>query len=117
MITRDFAHRFADEWIQSWNAHDLAAILSHYSDDMEMSSPYIAQLTNESSGTLKGKSRVADYWSAALEIMPTLHFELLQVLIGVESVTITYHGVNGLAAEVFFFDDQGLVHKACAHYA
>ncbi len=117
LISRDFANRFADQWIEAWNAHDLAAVLSHYSDDMEMSSPYIIQLTDESSGTLKGKSRVADYWSAALEIMPTLQFELLQVLIGVDSITINYRSVNGIAAEVSFFNDQGLIHKACAHYA
>jgi hypothetical protein len=82
-----------------------------------MSSPIITQLTNEPSGTLKDKSQVAVDWSTALEIMPTLHFELLQVLIGVDSMTVNSRGVNGQAAEVFFFNFQGLVHKACAHYA
>ncbi len=116
MITRDFAYRFAEKWIKAWNAHDLPAVLSHYSDDIQMSSPFITQLTDEPTGILKGKNQVAAYWSAALEIMPRLHFELLQVLIGVDSVTITYRGVNGPSAEMFLFDEQNLVRKAYAHY-
>jgi ketosteroid isomerase-like protein len=116
VITTDFAHTFAKHWVDAWNAHDLPGILSHYTDDFQMSSPYIAQIANEPSGTLKGKDRVAAYWSTALERMPTLRFELLQALVGVDSVTIYYRGVRGLAAEVFFFNEEGLVVRACAHY-
>ncbi len=116
MVTAEFAHKFAEHWVEAWNAHDLPTILSHYSDDFEMSSPYIVQIANDPSGTLKGKGLVAAYWSAALDRMPTLKFELLQVLVGVESVTLYYRGLRGLAAEVFFFSPKGLVVKACAHY-
>lgn len=116
MISPEFAKAFATDWVDAWNAHDLNAILSHYSDDFELSSPYIAQITNEPSGTLQGKARVADYWALALARMPTLHFELLQVLTGADSVTIYYRGVRGLAAEVFFFNAENQVFKACAHY-
>ncbi|MEZ5564025.1 MAG: nuclear transport factor 2 family protein [Gammaproteobacteria bacterium] len=116
MITMDFARNFAEQWVEAWNSHDLSAVLAHYSDNFEMSSPYIVQIASDPSGTLKGKELVAAYWSAALERMPTLNFELLQVLVGVESVTIYYRGVRGLVAEVFFFNANGLVVKACAHY-
>jgi len=57
-IDREFALRFAEEWIASWYAHDLGRILSHYTDDFEMSSPLIVQLMDEPSGTLKGKTAV-----------------------------------------------------------
>jgi ketosteroid isomerase-like protein len=117
MISIDFAQTFATQWIEAWNAHDLPAILAHYSEDFQMSSPYIAQLANESSGKLTGKPAVAAYWSKALEMMPNLHFDLLQVLVGADSITIYYRGVRGLAAEVFFFNEQNVVSKACAHYA
>ena len=40
-MTKDFAIRFAGEWIAAWNAHDLGRILSHYTEDFEMSSPVI----------------------------------------------------------------------------
>lgn len=116
MISREFAETFAKHWIESWNRHDLKQVLSHYSDDFEMSSPYIAQIVGEPSGKLRGKEAVGAYWSAALERMPTLHFALVQILVGSESVTIYYRGVRGMAAEVFFFNAEGQVVKACAHY-
>ena len=116
-VTREFADHFAAEWIEAWNSHDLERILSHYADDFELSSPYIAQIANEPSGRLKGKAAVGAYWKAALERMPQLHFEHHATLVGAGSVTIYYRGVRGMAAEVFFFDAAGAVIKAAAHYA
>ena len=40
-MTEADAQRFALEWIESWNSHDLERILSHYSDDVEVTSPLI----------------------------------------------------------------------------
>jgi hypothetical protein len=117
MLTKDFADHFAAQWIAAWNAHDLPRILSHYSDDFEMSSPYIAQLMGEPSGTLKGKPAIGDYWRLGLARMPTLRFELVCTLAGVDSIVLYYKGARGMAAEVFFFDAAGKVSKACAHYA
>lgn len=117
MITREFAERFAHHWLAAWNAHDLEAILSHYTDDFEMTSPYIVQIAAQASGKLQGKAAVGAYWRTALEKMPNLHFELINVLVGIDSVTINYHGARGLAAEVFYFDEACLVVGACAHYA
>ncbi len=116
MIDQPFAEFFARDWIMAWNSHDLDAILEHYTEDFEMSSPYIAQIANEPSGTLRGKPAVAAYWTTALARNPALRFEFLQVLTGVDSVTVYYRGMRGLAAEVFFFNPEGLVYKACAHY-
>lgn len=117
MLTKDFANQFAVEWIAAWNAHDLSRILSHYADDFEMASPYIAQLLGEPSGTLKGKAAVGEYWRRALECAPALKFELVSTLVGVDSLVLYYKGARGMAAELFFFNDAGLVTKACAHYA
>ena len=116
MISREFAETFAKEWIAAWNSHDLDRVLSHCTDDFAMSSPYIAQIAGVESGSLKGKGRVRAYWSAALERMPNLHFELVQTLVGASSVTIYYRGVKGMAAEVFFFGQDHLVYRAAAHY-
>ena len=43
MITREFADHFTRELIDAWNSHTLERILAHYTDDFEMSSPYIAR--------------------------------------------------------------------------
>lgn len=116
-ITAAFARHFADDWIAAWNAHDLDRILAHYTDDFEMSSPVIIALAGEPSGKLKGKAAVGAYWTAALARAPNLHFELIAVMAGVDSVTIHYRGHRGLSAEVFHFAPDGRVRAAFAHYA
>jgi hypothetical protein len=117
MLTKEFAEQFSTEWIDSWNAHDVDRVLSHYTDDFEMASVYIIQIAGEPSGKLKGKDAVGTYWRTALERMPTLHFEHFSTLVGVESITIYYKGARGMAAEVFFFNAELKVWKCCAHYA
>ncbi len=117
MITREFAEHFASEWIAAWNAHDLSAVLSHYSDDFEMSSPFIVQISGEPSGTLKGKAEVRAYWRTALAKIADLRFELLEVCVGVNSIALYYNAVLGKrAVEWFWFDESGKVTRAIAHY-
>jgi hypothetical protein len=117
MLTNEFAEVFAKDWIDSWNSHDLPRILSHYSDQFTMSSPFIAQIAGEESGQLVGKSKIKAYWASALEKMPTLRFEHVQTLVGAESVVIYYKGIRGMVSEAFFFGPDNLVFKAVAHYA
>ncbi len=104
-------------WVAAFNSHDLPRILSHYSDDFEMTSSYIVQITGEASGTLRGKAAVGAYWQKALEKFPDLHFESRHVLYSPGSVTLIYQSNrSGLAAEVFFVNAEGKIHKAVAHY-
>lgn len=116
MIDSRSTNEFADQWVKAWNSHDLDEILSHYTDDFEMSSPFIIGTMNEPSGKLKGKDTIRVYWSKALAKYPDLRFEKKHVLVGVGSVTIIYNGVRGLSAEVFHFDHQAKVYAAYAHY-
>jgi hypothetical protein len=116
MLTRQFAESFAREWIESWNAHDLDRILAHYADDFEMSSPMIA-LVSGGDGTLKGREAVGAYWAKSLQKVPDLHFELIEVYAGVDSICICYRAVLGLkAVEWMWFGPDGRVKKAAAHY-
>jgi hypothetical protein len=117
MVTRDRALKFAQEWIEAWNAHDLQGVLSHYTDDFEMSSPFIGAFAGEPSGTLRGKTQVGTYWRNALKRIPDLRFELLEVFTCVNSITIYYKAVLGkLATEVLFLNQDGKAYKAFAHY-
>lgn len=117
VVTREFARKFAEEWIASWNSHDLERILAHYTEDFEMSSPLIVQLMGEPTGTLKGKAAIRDYWAKALARLPDLHFDLTEVLAGASSLVIRYRGPRGPSAEVFWFDAQIKVYRAAAHYS
>ena len=118
MITPAFAEQFANDWIDSWNAHDLQRVLAHYSDDFIMESPMISALAGEPSGRLVGKSAVGEYWRQALVKIPDLHFELIAVLPGVNSLVLLYRSAGGRpASEVFTFDTEHHVIHAAAHYA
>jgi hypothetical protein len=117
MLDKGFVERFAREWVDAWNSHDLGRILAHYEDDFEMTSPVIISLAGEASGKLKGKQAVGAYWAKALQKIPDLHFELVTTLAGVESVTLYYKGHRGMSAEVLHFGESGKVRAAFAHYA
>lgn len=111
------AEHFAKEWLDAWNSHDLDRILSHYSDDFEMTSPVITVVTGHPGGKLKGKAAVRAYWAKALSLFPDLQFTHICTLQGIRSVVIHYYGTTGnRVAEVFSFNDDGLVYQAHAHY-
>ena len=117
MLEQAFAQQFSQEWLAAWNSHDLAQVLSHYADDFEMHSPMIARIAGEPSGRLKGKQAVGAYWAKALAMLPDLRFELVAVLVGVDSLVIQYLVANNTpAAEVFHFGPDHKVVKAFAHY-
>ncbi|HMY60018.1 MAG TPA: nuclear transport factor 2 family protein [Pseudomonadota bacterium] len=116
-VTPEFANHFAESWIAAWNAHDLDAILHHYSDDVVFSSPLIPKIAGEPSGVLCGKPAIRLYWQRGLSLLPNLHFSLLHVLCGMSEVTLVYKGHRGIVAETFFFQESGQVVRACACYA
>ena len=111
------AKQFANQWIASWNSHDLDDILEHYSDDVEITTPMIKLAAGIESGSLKGKDNVREYWKKALQKIPDLHFELYEVTTGINSIALYYKSVMGKKAiEVMFFDDHGKVAKMYAMY-
>ena len=111
------AKKFAKEWIESWNSHDLEDIMKHYAEDIKITTPMIKLAGGIESGSLQGKENVKAYWEKALDKIPDLHFELVDVTSGVDSVALYYKSVmNKMAIEVMFFDDNGLVIKMVAHY-
>ncbi|MBD2580668.1 nuclear transport factor 2 family protein [Oscillatoria sp. FACHB-1406] len=108
----------AEQWFDAWNRHDLEAILSHYEENIEFSSPFIVKLLDNPSGTIYGKAALRDYFSKGLVAYPDLHFEPIQVLSGVNSLVLYYRSVNNLlAAEYMETSDRGLVCKVSAHYS
>jgi ketosteroid isomerase-like protein len=111
------AKKFAKEWIDSWNSHDLEDIMKHYSEEIEITTPMLKLAAGIESGSLQGKEQVRAYWQKALTKIPDLHFELIEVTSGVDSVALYYKSVmNKMAIEVMFFDENGLVNKIIAHY-
>ncbi len=118
MITEEEANRFASDWIAAWNAHDLDRIMQHYAEDVKYFSPFIAKLSDNTSGMLQGRDEIKGYLANGLAAYPDLHFKLLHLFVGVRSLTLYYQSVNNLlAAEVFEFDADGLVLRVQCHYS
>jgi SnoaL-like domain len=118
MIERAWAEEFAREWIDAWNSHDLDRILSHYTDDFEMHSPLIIERMGVATGRLKGKDAVRPYWQGGLDARPPLHFELRDVLVGVNTLAIYYFSTtrNRTVAEVLTLNDNGQVTAGAGLY-
>lgn len=111
------AKKFAKEWIDSWNSHNLEEIMKHYSEDIEITTPMLKLAAGIESGSLQGKEQVRAYWDKALTKIPDLHFELIEVTSGIDSMALYYKSVmNKMAIEVMFFNENGLVNKMIAHY-
>ena len=118
MIDRDWARAFARDWIEAWNSHDMERILSHYSDDFQMSSPLVVERTNRSDGVLQGKESIRAYWEPSLTGNPPLEFELIDLLVGIDSITLYYRNVGKrVVAETLIFDGDGLVTRGMSQWA
>ena len=118
MITHTQAERFGKDWIDAWNSHDLDAIMEHYADNVEFWSPLIVKRLGDASGLITDKVRLRAYFAHGLESIPNLHFTLLQVLPGVDSVTIYYRNQSGAeVAEVTVLDADNRAVSVRAHYS
>jgi ketosteroid isomerase-like protein len=110
------ARTFASSWLEAWNAHDLEAILSHFSDDAVFTSPIAAQMMPETGGVLNGKDAIRVYWTAGLERIPDLHFSIEAIYTGVDTVVINYRNhIGSLVCEVLRLVD-GLVNRGDGTY-
>ncbi|AKD53851.1 nuclear transport factor 2 family protein [Spirosoma radiotolerans] len=118
-MTKEFATAFAQRWVESWNAHDLEKTLSFYSEDFIIETPMALLLYPQSGGTVVGKSEVSKYWAIGLKKNPHLRFELLDVLVGVNSLGIHLFNAssNKKSIELMCFNSDMKVHKSIAIYA
>jgi len=118
MLTQTTAQQFARDWIHSWNSHDLDAILSHYAPTVTLTSPVVAQLLNQPSGTLEGIDAIRNYFSRGLAAFPQLRLELHDVLFGLSSIVLYYTNHKGTkTAEFMELDSNRKVTRVVANYS
>ncbi len=110
-MTRDEVWTFARDWVDAWNAHDLDAIMSHYGDSVELTSPVAG-------GSIAGKQDLRAYFQRGLEAWPDLRFDLEDVLWGMASIVLYYRNHRGTrTAEFMEFGDGGKVSRVVANYS
>jgi ketosteroid isomerase-like protein len=108
---------YADEWVRAWNAHDIEAVLDHFTDDVVFTSPVAARVVPEGGGVVRGKAALRDYWTAALSQQANLRFELIAVYSGESTLVINYRNHRGqLVNEVLTFGGDGLVREGHGTY-
>ena len=118
MLTKEQAHQLAQEWIDAWNAHDLDQIMAHYEEDVELISPVAAQLLGRADGKVTGKADLQAYFQRGLDAFPSLHFELKDMLWGLNSVVLYYANQRGThTAEFMELSPQGKVRRVVANYS
>jgi hypothetical protein len=116
-MTRDEAWSLANDWAAAWNAHDLDAILEHYDDAVELTSPVAARLLGAPGGKVVGKANLRAYFQRGLEAFPELHFHLEDVLWGLNSVVLYYTNQKGTrTAEFMELSSSGKVARVVANY-
>ncbi|MEU6740982.1 YybH family protein [Streptosporangium sandarakinum] len=98
------ARKFVDDWVTAWNAHDLEALLAHFTEDVTFRSPVAAQLLG-GDGIIRGKAALRAYWAEGLRRIPGLRFEVIDSYVGVDCLVINYRNQKGgLVNEVLIFD-------------
>jgi len=116
-VTREEALHLAEHWVAAWNAHDLDAILAHYDESVELTSPVVAQLLGRPDGKVVGKASLRAYFQRGLEAFPNLHFRLEDVLCGVSSVLLYYTNQRGTRTGEFMeLSAEGKVLRVVANY-
>jgi hypothetical protein len=119
-MTRDEAVTFAEDWIRNWNDRAVAAIQSHYTDDVRFRSPKATALLGLT--VIEGKPTLSSYWSTALQRVTSLQFALDHMIWDADrsELLIVYtadlNGQRNRACELFRFDDQGRVIEGEAMY-
>lgn len=93
-MTPETALAKARAWVAAWNARDLDAVLAHYSDDIELISPFVVQRLGRADGTLRGKAELRGYFATGMA-NPALHFTLDDVRIGVNALCLLYTREGG----------------------
>ena len=98
------AHAFVRDWVDSWNRHDVDAVLAHFADEVTFTSPVAARIVEGSEGVIRGKQALRACWTAGIRLIPNLHFDLIDVYVGIDTLTINYRNQNGgLVNEVLRF--------------
>lgn len=117
MITEKQVKELASHWIEAWNSHNLDVIMSHYDEEVVLTSPVAQKILNSPSGIVKGKDALKAYFAKGLELIPDLKFELIDVMWGVNSLVLYYMNQRGTkVGEYMEFDPSGKVVRVVANY-
>ena len=65
-MDNETARRWAEQWVDDGNRHDVEAVLAHFADDVEFSSPLVVEVMGHADGVVRGKDELRRYWALSL---------------------------------------------------
>ena len=112
----DTARETARHWCDAWNRRDLDGIMTHYAEDVEFSSPTVVKRWGIADGWLRGKAKLRENFAIGVKAAG-LHFDLVDVLVGVNTMCIVYRRENGaLVSDTIELDAAGKAKRIMACY-
>ena len=90
MNSPDNTRQLANAWISAFNNHNIENLLDLYADDAEHYSPKLKIKHPETNGWVKGKLSLRTWWEDAFTRIPTLHYELKNLLVDENQVLMEY---------------------------
>lgn len=80
----------ANKWIDAFNKHDLEKLLTLYSPDAVHHSPKLQLRQPETGGKIRGREAMRSWWADAFERLPTLSYELVNLVTDEHQVFMEY---------------------------
>jgi hypothetical protein len=107
---------FAQQWAAEWSRRDVDAILDHFANEVQFTSPLAHQLVG--TATVIGKPALAAYWQQALTQIPTLKFTIDWVVFDAQTQRLAILYISQTeartirAAEIMQFDANEKIIRA-----
>ena len=110
----------AQQWFEAFNSKNLEQLLSLYEDNAEHFSPKLKIKKPETNGFVKGKIALNEWWKAAFENIPGLHYKVTSLTANENRVFMEYTRFADnenelLVAEVLEINEEKIVFSRVYH--
>lgn len=110
----------AHKWFEAFNNHNLEQLLSLYDDAAEHYSPKLKIKKPETSGLVKGKKALNDWWKEAFTNIPSLNYKVTSLTANENRVFMEYlrsaeNENDLLVAEVLEINEEKIVFSRVYH--
>ncbi len=110
----------AEKWIRAFNEHNLENLLLLYAAHAIHFSPKLKTRQPETNGWVKGKPSLRSWWEDAFHRLPTLQYQLQNLITGEKQVLIEYlRLVDGespmMIAEILEIENELIVSSRVYH--
>jgi len=112
--------QIALKWVKAFNEHDIEKLLELYSEDAVHYSPKLKVRHPETNGWVAGKAALRNWWVEAFKRLPSLHYQLENLIINDKQLLMEYlRQVEGedeiMIAEILETEDNLIVRSRVYH--